>query len=80
MIRILVLALLAVATMAITKQAAQAAEPPWCLISSSGEEHCRYNSLDACLPDRVGSGGFCNPNPRYRSREQPRQNHPARRY
>jgi len=42
-----------------------ASDPPWCLISSFGGEHCRYNSLDACLRDRSGSS-FCNPNPRYR--------------
>jgi len=42
-----------------------AAEPPWCLVSSFGGEHCRYSSLDACLRERSG-GSFCNPNPRYR--------------
>ncbi len=47
------------------RPAARAAEPPWCLISGFGGERCSYGSLDACLRDRAGGGGFCNPNPRY---------------
>ncbi len=78
MIRILLTALIAVAAMPFVQRPAQAAEPPWCLISGFGDEHCRYSSLDDCLRDRSGSG-FCNPNPRFRGSEPPRQRRPERR-
>jgi len=80
MIRILVLVLLAGAAVALGQRPAQAAvDYPWCLISAYGGQHCGYNSLDACLRDRVGGGGFCNPNPSYRGAAQPRQNYRTRR-
>jgi len=63
MIRILVLVLVAAAAMAFGQRPAQAREHPWCLISAFGEQHCQYDSLEACLRDRVGGAGFCNPNP-----------------
>ncbi len=84
MIRFLLVALAAVAAIAamtFTPRTAQASDPPWCLLGSSGDEHCRYNSLEACLRDRVGGSAFCNPNPRYQGetpRREPR--HGRRRY
>lgn len=83
MIRILIVALAAAAAMTAAQRPAHASDPPWCLIGSSGEEHCRYNSLDDCLRDRVGGGGFCNPNPRYQAAPQSRSapsRHGRRRY
>ncbi len=72
--RIFVATLIAGAMMALTQwTAAWDAEPPWCLISAYGSERCSYASLDACLRDRVGVGGFCNPNPRYHGAAQPRR-------
>ena len=66
MIRFLLVALAAVAAIAamtFTPRTAQASDPPWCLLGSSGDEHCRYNSLEACLRDRVGGGGFLQSQP-----------------
>jgi len=63
--RFFTVALVAAAGMTSLQQLAQASEPPWCLFTKGGEEHCRYNSLDACLRDRTIGDEFCNPNPRY---------------
>jgi len=72
MTRIFVAALIAAGAMtALGQQAARAAKAPWCLISAYGTERCSYGSLDACLRDRVGVGGFCNPNPRDHGPAQP---------
>jgi Protein of unknown function (DUF3551) len=60
-----IVALVAFAGTTSVQRPAQAAEPPWCLFTKGGEEHCRYNSLDACLRDRTIGDEFCNPNPRY---------------
>jgi hypothetical protein len=78
MMRILIAALFAVANIAFVQRPARAAKPPWCLITSAGCERCRYNSLDECLRDRVGGGGFCNPNPRYHGEAKPRRPPPPR--
>jgi hypothetical protein len=68
--RFFIVALVAGASMTLSQRPAQAAEPPWCLFTKGGEEHCRYNSLDACLRDRAGGSDFCNPNPRYQGERQ----------
>ncbi len=72
MLRMTVLALAATAALAFAQKPAQARDYPWCLISGYGGQHCVYDSLDACLRDRAGSG-FCNPDPSYRAPAQPRQ-------
>ena len=74
----LIIALVAVSTMALAQRPAQASEPPWCLITKGGDAHCRYNSLDVCLRDRMGGSDFCNPNPRYHG--EPRRAKPSARY
>ncbi len=56
---------LAAAAMTLAPQPGRASEPPWCLFTKGGEALCRYNSLGACLRDRMGGSDFCNPNPRY---------------
>jgi hypothetical protein len=71
MTRMLLAALAAVAAMTFARWPARAAEPAWCLITTEGVQHCRYDSLDACLRDRRGSA-ICNPNPAYRGAEQRR--------
>jgi hypothetical protein len=69
--RILIAAFFAVANITFAQRPSQAAEAPWCLITAAGCERCHYTSLDDCLRDRVGGGGFCNPNPRYHGTERP---------
>lgn len=76
MLRILLATAVVAAAMAFAQRPAQANDPPWCLISAAGDEHCRYNTLEECLRDRVGGGGFCNPNPRYHGAEQRRNVRP----
>ncbi len=63
--RFFTVALVAAAGMTSLQRPAHASEPPWCLFTKGGEEHCRYNSFDACLRDRTIGDEFCNPNPRY---------------
>jgi Protein of unknown function (DUF3551) len=72
MLRMTVLALAAAAALAFAQQPAQARDYPWCLISGYGGQHCAYDSLEACLRDKVGGGGFCNPSSSYRAPAQPR--------
>jgi hypothetical protein len=74
---LLTVALVAVAAVTLAPRPADAAERPWCLFTK-GEEHCSYNSLDACLRDRMGGSDFCNPNARYKG-ETPRAKPPPRR-
>jgi hypothetical protein len=40
---------------------------PWCLQSGAflGSVHCSYPSLEQCVFDRQGLGGFCRQNPEY---------------
>ena len=43
---------------------ARSQTPGWCLNEAgytSGE--CVYQSLEQCLQDRIGEGGYCSPNP-----------------
>ena len=75
---LLIVALVTVAAMTLARRPAQASEPPWCLITKGGEEHCRYNSLDACLRDRMGGSDFCNPNPRYQGETRRAKSPPQR--
>lgn len=40
---------------------------PWCLQSAAflGSVHCTYPSLEQCVFDRQGLGGYCSQNPEY---------------
>lgn len=78
MIRLLLVALAALAALPLMQRPAQAAEPPWCLIGPEGIERCYYDSLDACLRNR-GPGSFCNPNPRYQGAQRDRKPAPRQR-
>ncbi len=46
---------------------AEAQNYPWCLQSDAfeGSQHCTYSTMQQCLFDRQGLGGFCNQNPTY---------------
>ncbi len=50
-----------------TLNAAHARNYPWCLQSDAfeGAQNCAYTTLQQCLFDRQGLGGFCNQNPTY---------------
>lgn len=73
MIRILLAAAAVVAAMAFQQRPAQAEELPWCVTTQSGNDRCRYNTLEDCTREAVaGSRGFCNPNPRYHGDERRR--------
>ena len=76
MIRILLAAAAVIAALAFEQRPARALDLPWCEISAAGDEHGRYNSIEECLRDRAGGGGFCNPNPRYHGDEQRRSGPP----
>ncbi len=41
-----------------------AQEYPWCL-QYDDAQHCSYATLQQCLTDRQGLGGFCNQNSKY---------------
>jgi hypothetical protein len=76
MIRILTITFATLAATSLAPRPAPAAEPPWCLFVKNGEQHCEYNSLQACLRDRVGGSNFCNPNPYARPETQRRKQRP----
>ena len=84
MIRILLATAAVIAAMAFQPRLAQAEELPWCITTQSGNDRCRYNTLEDCTREAVaGSRGFCNPNPRYHGGEQRRDapaQHSRRRY
>ena len=50
-----------------TLSTAHAQNYPWCLQSGAfdGSQHCTYTTLQQCLVDRQGLGGFCGQNPTY---------------
>lgn len=66
MIRILLTTILVIAGTMPVWRPATASELPWCLLGYGGSNgRCYYNSLEECIRDRAGGGGFCNPNPFY---------------
>jgi Protein of unknown function (DUF3551) len=70
MIRLILVAAVATATLAPAVRGANAREAPWCATSPIGWgtviEDCSYWSLEACVPYVIaGNRGFCSPNPRY---------------
>jgi hypothetical protein len=76
MTRILLTTILVIAATMLVWRPGKASELPWCLIGyGGGNGRCVYNSLEDCLKDRAGGGGFCNPSPFY-SYEQRRNAQP----
>jgi uncharacterized protein DUF3551 len=70
MIRILLIAGVAMSVMPLNATSVKAAERPWCAVISLGPgsvyEDCQYSSFEACRPVVLaGNRGFCNHNPRY---------------
>jgi hypothetical protein len=90
MIRLIAIAALAFAVMAIGPRPARAYnDAPWCAVINygTGDVHwsCEYNTFEACYPNVLaGNRGFCNENPAYvgkpaRARKTARR-HRARTY
>jgi Protein of unknown function (DUF3551) len=70
MMRILLIAGVAIVAMSLGGTHAEAGEPPWCAVISLGPgsvyEDCQYYSFEACRPVVLaGNRGFCNHNPRW---------------
>jgi Protein of unknown function (DUF3551) len=58
------LALPAASAAPVHRSDARSQVPGWCLNEdgyTSGE--CVYQTLEQCLQDRLGEGGYCSPNP-----------------
>ena len=56
---------LALGLLASTSASQAAASPParWCLSGGYTYGECVYSTLEQCLQDRNGEGGYCQPNP-----------------
>jgi hypothetical protein len=51
-------------TLTATTGVAHAQNAPWCL-QYDDAQHCTYDTLQQCLVNRQGLGGFCNQNSTY---------------
>jgi Protein of unknown function (DUF3551) len=72
MIRTILVAAAALASVSFSPGHAEAAAAPWCAVITIGEDSvywdCRYSSIEQCRPNVLaGNRGFCNPNPYFAS-------------
>ena len=70
MIRAILVAAVALASVSVGPRHTEAYEAPWCAVISTGEESvywdCQYRSLEECRPNVLaGNRGWCNPSPYY---------------
>jgi hypothetical protein len=67
MVRMMFVALIALAAAVLNRQPAPANEAPWCAVLDMGKGaywDCQYRSIEDCRPVVLsGSRGWCNPNP-----------------
>jgi hypothetical protein len=67
MVRMMFVALVALAAAVFDRQPAAASEAPWCAVLDMGKGaywDCQYRSIEDCRPVVLsGSRGWCNPNP-----------------
>jgi hypothetical protein len=58
---------------------ANAQNQPWCIYKNYGDGYadCRYETLQQCLADRLGTGASCGLNP-YPTSPEPRTRSPRR--
>ncbi len=67
MVRMMFVALVALAAVVFDRQPAAAYEAPWCAVLNMGKGaywDCQYRSIEECRPVVLsGSRGWCNPNP-----------------
>ena len=78
MLRVIMLATVAVVGGAAAATPAKAAEGPWCALLNFGadlSEDCQYRTVEDCRQTIIaGFRGFCNPNPRWQPvRAEPRR-------
>jgi hypothetical protein len=76
MTRFLCAAAAAIAVLGFAQGPAAASEAPWCAVYGLGENgeiwECQYRSVEECVPHVTsGNRGFCNPNPRFQTVQQP---------
>jgi Protein of unknown function (DUF3551) len=69
MIRTILVAAAAVASVSFSPRHAEASEAPWCAVINMGRGvywDCQYRSFEECRPNALaGNLGFCNPSPYY---------------
>ena len=75
MIRTILVAAAALASVSFSRHA-EGAAAPWCAVITIGEDSvywdCRYSSIEQCRPNVLaGNRGFCNPNPYFAAAYQP---------
>jgi hypothetical protein len=79
MIRTILVAAAALASVSIGLRHTVASEAPWCAVISTSNESvywdCQYRSFEECRPNVLaGNRGWCNPSPYYVApSEQPRK-------
>jgi Protein of unknown function (DUF3551) len=69
MIRTILVAAAALASVSFSPGHVEGAEAPWCAVVSRGAGDpywdCQYHSFEECRPVIAGNRGFCNPSPYY---------------
>jgi hypothetical protein len=68
MMRTILVAAAALASVSFSLGHAEGAEAPWCAVYSSdqpGAWSCQYRSFEECYPNALAKRGFCNPSPYY---------------
>ena len=76
MMRTILVAAAALASVSFSPGHAEGAAAPWCAVITIGEDSvywdCRYSSIEQCRPNVLaGNRGFCNPNPYFAAAHQP---------
>ena len=83
MVRIILVAAVALASVSVGPRHTEASEAPWCAVieTSRGSVYwdCQYRSFEECYRELAGNRGFCNPSPYYvapsAEHKQPRKRH-----
>ncbi len=56
------------------------AQQAWCSVEDQTTVYCLYYTYEQCLEAVSGVGGYCQRNPRYRSKQRQQQPYGNRRY
>lgn len=70
MVRTILVAAAALASVCIGPRYTEASEAPWCAVITTSEDSvywdCQYRSFEECRPNVLaGNRGWCNPSPYY---------------
>ena len=70
MVRAILVAAVALASVSVGPRHTEASEAPWCAVISTSEDSvywdCQYRSFEECRPNVLaGNRGWCNPSPYY---------------